>query len=306
MFRMIANLSVLTRTRENRIPTLLMAFAVVSCLSTATATAQAPQSTGDIFFDHFDGPAGPLPVAADNTLFTNEWGHIPLGENTLDGTTLLKVLDNAQRHNLIRSNPLDFSGSPDEWVAETRFQVNGKLYTEKGGGGPTPRQFNLLSGMNSRAPFGTDTWEHIGVDLRLERLLSDTDGTASTFDMTWHGWDSASGFRSAESIAGGSGLNKGQFYVVTAHRKDNDMVDIYLDGSLIDTKDLLVGIPSGTNSGQENPNHIEFGDISGGGVVIDEVIYDYFTIGSPVPEPACGALMLLGICGLAAGRGRRA
>lgn len=292
MPKMITELSVLTVTRKNRIPTLLMGLMIVSCLTATTATAQLV-SNGDIFLDHFDGPAGALPA-------TGDWAQVVGAAPQLDGTTLLSNLNTG----FARSRGLDFSGSPGEWVAETRFQVNGKLFTQNRGQ-PFPRQYPLLSGTNSPNPHGADTWEVIGVDVRLEMLLSDTDGTADTYDMTWHGWDNQ-GFRNAQTIAGGSGLTKGQFYTVTAHRKPDDTVDIFLDGSLIDTKPLLVGIVGGTNTGQENPDRLQFGDLSGGGIQIDDVTFDYFTVGSPVPEPACGVLMLLGICGLAAGRGRRA
>jgi len=263
--------------------TVALTFALWLTVGDAAFGATLPVYVNDIFFDDFVQPAGSLTTSDPN------YDQV-LGTVTLDGTTLASTSASGgpSSTNGPRSRLLDFSSSPDEWIASARFRVDGTLDTT------STRQYHLLSGTNSPTPLGTDNWEVLGIDLRIEEVAGDTGGTGSTFNLTWFGWDNINQNRVAAAVAGGSGLNKNQFYTLEAYRTPSDMVEMYLDGSLIDTKPLIVGTGGGSNPGQENPFRLEFGDFSG--LIAADVTLDYLAIGSPiaVPEPSAAALLALG------------
>ena len=252
-----------------------------------------PVGTGEILAEEFDG-TGPLPTGGN-------WARIgfqPEGQTyggvillNGDGTAVPQHNTSVNRDPFADSKQLDFSNSADEWVASVRFKVEGTLDTYHSGG--KARTFELLSGRDgANAQAGPNE----GVDLRLQETAGDTGGTGPTFDMTWDGWNGSNGFQEATAINGAVGLNKDQFYTVTAHRTPDDLVDIYLDGILIDTKALLSGV---------NPDLFRFGEATDGLVVHDGVTFDFIRVGPLVPEPSSLVLLVLGICGLAGWRWRR-
>ena len=258
---------------------------VFVCLVASNAMA-VPVSDGSIFFDDFTGAAGALTTADPR------WDQVD-GTITLDGTTLATHSDNLSGIVGGRSVLLDFSSAPNEWIATARFQINGTLNTT------STRQYHILSGSTDRSPLGSDLWESIGFDVRAEEVAGNTAGTGSTFNLRWFGWDNINDTRVTSSISGASALNKGEFYTLTLHRKSDDMIDIYLEDTLIDTKSVLVGSAGGSVPGLENPKRLQFGDFST--LIAANVTFDYFSMGSqyvvpPVPEPS--SAMIWGIMGL--------
>ncbi len=188
---------------------------------------------------------------------------------------------------------VNWAVSPNEWVAAIRFRVDGDLNSAVGvgGAGTSARQPVLLQGTSDDWIAG-DTQEAIAIDLRLTETNDDADGVGAKFNLGWHGHDGTGDGRQPELLAGG--LDKGIFYTVTAHRKSNDTVDIYLDNTLLSTKGLLVGVAA-SNFGEEIPDFVRIaGDLSG--TTSLNITVDYLTIGL-VPEPST---VLIGVLGFIA------
>lgn len=257
-------------------------FAAAALLSLTCATQAGIVHDNSIYFEDF-------PV--DGNLTVNSKIAEVLGTLTV-GSSVATTAQDLGGTAALRSAAFDFSASPNEWTASTRFRVNA-LDTV------STRQFHLLSGTNSPAPLGTDNWEVLGFDLRLEE--SGGNPGAATFDLTWFGWDNRDASRATQSVSGGSDLTKGIFYDLLIHRLPNDTIDIWLDGSLIDSKPLLVGAAGGTNVGQENPTRLQFGDFSSH--IQASVSIDYLSVGRVIPEPS--SLFLLAIGGMGVARVRR-
>jgi hypothetical protein len=158
-------------------------------------------------------------------------------------------------------------GSATDWYAEARFRVTGNMRT-------TPdRDVILLSGRSAPTADGVNR----GVDFRLMQDATGPDG--ATFNLGWHGYGDAR--RVAKVIA--SGLNKGQFYTVSAHRKSNDNVDVYLNGKRIATETVL-GLP-------DNPLLFGIGEVAGNSSV-EALSMDYVKASVP---PGLRASQRLGL-----------
>lgn len=176
---------------------------------------------------------------------------------------------------LYLANNLDFTASPDEWIAQVTFQVNTGYFATTNSG-TYARQYSILTGMNN----GTDMNVY-GIDLRAVQDGSGTSG--STYGLAWYGFDNLAGGSSRVATAL-STLNKGAWYTVTLHRKGDGNVDIYQDGSLIATRSLINGV---------NPTILGLGDLTSmtcRGVVS----FDSVAVAHSVPEPTTMGLLFIG------------
>ncbi len=124
------------------------------------------------------------------------------------------------------AEPLEFGDSPEDWWLEVRFKIEGRLVSGFGAvrdwiviaGGSAPDERLLIRGFDIRA---------------MQR--GPVDGEA--YDLGWHGWDKTDEDRIPVAIA--RNLEKGRYYTATIHRKPDRMIDIYLDGRLIDSRPLI-------------------------------------------------------------------
>ncbi len=241
-----------------------------------TSGAHAP--VPKIFFDHFPG----------DSLDTSSRWDTPMGDGLISVADSLVTLDSdsSSGNPIIDTQPeaLDFSQGTGSWTAEIRFKLDA-LETVSN------RQGILLQGSSDN--FGGDTWEAIAIDLRLLEVDD------NHFDLGWHGWDNTGTNRQAEVLTA-SALSLGEFYTVTALRRSDDTVDIFLDGLWLANKPLLVGAHA-DNLGQTLPDLFRIGDLAG--TVAMNLSIDYVDIRA-VPEPAGLLLLVMGLTGLGL-RGRR-
>ena len=272
------------RSNWSQITVSTVALSTFLFLATANLAVAVPVSDGSIFFEDFD---------VDGSLSGDpQWDFV---SGTLTkASSILSI--NGTGNSYAHSNVLNFTSTPNQWVAEVRFQVDGTLDTTTS---PNMRQFNLLSGVDSV----TGTFEVFSFDLRLVEIATDPTGIGSTFNLEWFGFDGPNASRSSSSIAGGAGLNKNQFYEISLLRTPSDTIQIWLDGTLIDTKSLIVGAQTG-NVGQENPDRLVLGAISS--VITANVEWDYISVGAVVPEPAGTQLALAGLTAVGIAWRRRA
>jgi|GEM_PF-1784456 len=246
---------------------------------------------GSIFSDHFDGSQavsnGPGNPNSMPQLITTSWkgAAYSTGAATPSVTvgsslvTLDSGLGDTAYMNGIDAQ-LSGLGSSTDWGAEIRFKVTGTLATNEAGG----RDYFLLNGIRNAATLDGS----YGIDLRLAQDDSGADG--DTYSLGWWGYDSNSS-RAATIIA--EGLNKRQLYTVSAHRKSDGNVDIYLDGSLISTQAAI-------NAGAADYNPLLFGIGDGASSVAGTVSIDYVNVGAMLPEPGSMVLLAIGcICLLA-------
>ncbi len=208
-----------------------------------------------------------------------------------DGKATLQTTTTGGGIILLTDPALNFSATPNDWWVETSFNVVAATEMD---GKPTVsyRQWVLLSGSNSTASPAAPLNYIRGFDLRAI-----TGDTTDPFQLGWYGWDNAApdgSNRAPEVIGTNVNLNKGQFYNVKLHRKNDGNVDIYLNDALIDTKAMIGG----------NPTIMWMGDYSSSGVT-GTVIYDYMRVGQAVPEPSTLALLACGLAGLLAYAGKK-
>lgn len=246
--------------------TLIAAMLVV----TAGLSLAAPISDGSLLYDDFPG----------TTLDTVKWpasGGVPIAPTVAGGEATMSTMPSGSSPytSYLRSKTLDFSGTPDTWVAETRF-IYRSIDTPK-----TYRQGVIMMASSG----ATGTWQGIAFDLRIRQ-------TYGTTYLVWHGYDNTDLSRTGSGF--GVTLNPDQYYKLAVEVRNTDSeVDIYLDDVLVATEALLVG--TGENAGQIYPERIEAGSLSGD-VGIDMSV-DYVSVG--VPEPATVALLgFAGIYGL--------
>jgi hypothetical protein len=246
---------------------------------------------GSIFSDHFsgsqvvsNGPGNPntMPQAIGTTWNGAAYSAGAITPSiTVAGSMLTLdsgLVDTASISGL--STQLSGLGRSTDWGAEIRFKVTGSLATNEAAG----RDYFLLSGIRDSAALDGS----YGIDLRLAQDGSGADG--DTYSLGWWGYDSNSR-RAATIIA--TGLNKEQLYTVSAHRKSDGYVDIYLDGSLISTQAAI-----NADAADFNPLLFEIGD--GASSVAGTVAIDYVNVGRMVPEPGSIVLLGMGCIGLLA------
>jgi hypothetical protein len=167
---------------------------------------------------------------------------------------------------------LDFSASPTDWWADTKFQIaSGALEG-------TNHTYHVFSGWDDFYNLTNIK----GIDLRA---IQNGETSGPVFDLGWYGYDNANGSRATTLLT--AGLNKGQYYQASLHRKSDGNVDIYLDGNLISTQALINGV---------NPTQIGVGDVEGS-YEQGLASWDYIKVGQGQivsPEPSGIAILIAG------------
>jgi len=229
-------------------------------------------------------------VTSDNSIFYEDFNG-GLGQWTLEdyGATLsigggfvnINSPSNVYGFDLYNASTLNF-GAATEWVYEVKFRVNpGGLLTTMSINGW--RMVTLLTG-ESQSPWAR------GKDIGLH--LADG-ATSDKFRLTFGEWAT---WNEPQTVAE---LDRSTWYTALAHHKNDNTIDIYVDGY------LRLNTPSLT--GASKPPYIGMLDYS---TTYGNFDVDYVSVGlpAPVPEPcsllalACGTAGLLG----AAVRRRRA
>ena len=231
---------------------------------------------GSIFFDHFPG------TALDSGKWPAGDGFNGGGTVTVDSSllTVATVLNTAYMVRSSSATPLIFP-VPTDWAAEALFRMTGTLQSNDGASGQLNAHSEIILAGNLSGDFRSR-----GFDLRAVQSGATN---SDVFDLGWYGFDN-SGTRAPLILA--TGLNKDQFYTVSAHRKSDNTVDIYLNDGLIGTQPLIVA----------NPAHLQLGDYSPSSRIAATLALDYVSVGNFVPpiipEPSSMSLMTMAVLGL--------
>ena len=253
-----------------------------------------PLSDGSIFLKEFDG-TGDFDASRpdwDQVGFT----HFGAGADmTLNGdsTMTARMPGDGQTVSFAGSRALDFSSTPNEWVASTRFRSIGAvvaLHRENQGTHPfQQRESSLLRGAPHGPAGNPPPWRlepTDGFDLRLNVDRETPNSTESsityattitftsggTFELGWLGHNADSQTRRSQDIgAGGDIFMEDTWYTVTAHRKPDNTVDIWVDDTLLGAKALLNNRnPAAIFIGLDNENQ-PLG-----------LIYDFISVGAAI------------------------
>ena len=266
------------------------------------AFAQAPVSDGSIFFEDFDG-------TGDFTDADPDWDQIgythfgPGADATLNGdsTMTLTMPGDGKVVSFAGSRLLDFSSSPNEWVASTRFKTDGSITSlHRDGDGSAQREISLLRGAQAGdkgnpPPSRLEPVSGFHLTLNVDRETPNSSESGNIiftsggeFELGWHGHTGQASARRSEDIGTGVSLNENTWYTVTAHRKPDNTVDIWVDDALVGNKDVL-------NSASPNPAALFIG-LDNESQELPGLLYDFVSVGV-VPEPTSVLLLLLGVCG---------
>lgn len=232
---------------------------LVGALATASAHAGAITVDGSIFADDFNG------TTLDTVKWSGAGGYINSpSTRSFDGASLT-CYSTPVSYNCIDSATLAFGST---WAEQIRFNVSGTLSSSN-----SLKQYSLL-----------ETWDsaytgRVGVLLRAGQDGTGADG--ATYSLTW-------GTGGTDVLAT---LSKGQFYTITANRKNDGNVDIYVDDTLTATRAVIGGTPAILRLGDGYTG----ADGAGG-----TVSFDYVKVGtfSMVPEPSSMTLLVSAGLGL--------
>jgi len=200
-------------------------LARICALLVVTAIAVAPAAgdpvKGDLFSDEFDGSE----LDADKWMPTLSGA----GEVTVGGGFLKikspEISDDSYLDGV--AHALDL-GSGDDWQVEVRFAVLDETPLNSYNG-EHPRQYVILQGCD------TGGQAVAGVDFRL---LADASGpSGDTFSLAWGGMDDSNPSGQAKVLQ--TALLKNSYYTLSAHRKPDGNVDIFLDGDLLVTQPVI-------------------------------------------------------------------
>ena len=258
------------------------------------AFAQAPLSDGTIFLEEFDGDQGTAFDATRPDWDQVGYTHFGSVSATLNGDSTMTFTQNGTNVvSFAGSRLLDFSSTPNEWVASTRFRSIGAvvaLHRENQGTHPfQQRESSLLRGAPHGPAGNPPPWRlepTDGFDLRLNVDRETPNSTESsityattitftsggTFELGWLGHNADSQTRRSQDIgAGGDIFMEDTWYTVTAHRKPDNTVDIWVDDTLLGAKALLNNRnPAAIFIGLDNENQ-PLG-----------LIYDFISVGAAI------------------------
>jgi len=283
--------------RRSNLPAAKFAASLTIVLAAICSPAfgQAPVSDGSIFFEDFDGGPGPFDDSRpewDQVGFThccNDGTHMTLNG---DSTVTFKQDGQGGEVSFAASRLLDFSSTPGEWVAATRFRTDGSIIAlHRDGDGSAQREFSLLRGAPSGpasnpVPSRNDPTDgfHLTLDVDADTPNSTSSGnifyrSGGTFELGWLGHNGVNSGRRSEDIgAGGDIFDENTFYTVTVHRKPNNTVDIWVDDTIVGNMPLLNDMnPAAVFLGLDNESQL-----------IPGVVYDFVSIGAagdPPPPP---------------------
>jgi hypothetical protein len=204
--------------------------------ATGAAPAAADLVNGDLFSDDFNGAE----------LDGNKWTPTISGDGEVTvggGFVKMKSAESTDGGALYGvANALDL-GCRDDWWIEVRFAVLDETPL-RSFNGEVPRQYAVLHG-------GDADWKAVsGIDFRV--LADDSGPSGETYSLAWWGMDDSDATRQAEILK--PGLTKNTYYTLSAHRKADGDVDIYLDGALLATRPVI--------NGDQIPAVLRAGDLS--------------------------------------------
>ena len=221
-------------------------------LVTATATASNELIAGDLFSDEFNG----------SELDGNKWTPTISGSGEVTvggGLVKIKSAEGPDAGILTGVANALALGYMDDWRVDVRFAVLDETPLSSYNG-ENPRQYAVLQG-------GDAKWSAVsGIDFRI---LADASGpSGKTYSLAWWGMDNTGPTRQAEILK--PDLTKNTYYSLSAHRKADGNVDIYLDGTLLATRPVI--------NGDQPPASFRAGDLSAGNR--GTLSLDYVRVGS--------------------------
>lgn len=243
----------------------VVVLAVLAVGLFATASAQADYVDGTVFSDDFNG----------STLNGTNWPTTGAIASTLtvgSGVVDLNTTDNTVSNVCYATSKTFTIPDPTAYAAEIRFLVPTGTVLKTS----NHLTYDLIMSNGNGGQRG-------GFDVNLQQ-----GSTSTTFGLTWGYW----GGTGDSSLTVLAVLNKDTWYDVISNRKADGKVDIYLDGTLLATKNSLAGTPSKWMIGD---GYSTAGQIEG------HLQVDYLRVGTyVVPEPCSMMLLATAVFGLLA------